>query len=400
MLKRNIKQTWQLINDIIKRKKKKVLKITKFKQNNESVTDTKQIVNGFNDYFANIGSDLAKKINVDTNLTFKHYLKGDFMDSMMLSPVCEAEVKRELENIDALKSCGHDNIMPRVVKYLAAELTGPLTYIINLTFITGKIPVDLKTSIIVPVYKAGDNQQFNNYRPISLLPCFSKVLEKVMYKKMINYVNKIGILSKHQFGFRKNHSTNFALIDLVNRIATVLDNNEFAIGVFLDLSKVFDTVNHSLLLQKLEHYGIRGIVLEWFKNYITERYQGVKWNNEVSDKTEISCGVPQGSVLGPLLFLIYINDICNSSELISFILFADDTNLLMSHKDPDTLMIQMNRELELISTWLALNTSYHSISPKPTLYFLNHQEKNLEANLLLRLRTKLFHKLSTLNSLA
>ena len=136
------------------------------------------------------------------------------MDSMRLSPVCEAEVNKELENIDASKSCGHDNIMPRVVKYLPAELTVPLTYIIRLTFITGKIPVDLKTSIIAPVYKAGDNKQLNNYRPISLLPCFSKVL--------INYVNKIGILNEHQFGFRKNHSTNFALIDLVNRITNVL----------------------------------------------------------------------------------------------------------------------------------------------------------------------------------
>ena len=141
----------------------------------------------------------------------------------------------------------------------------------------------------------------------------------------------------------------------MNKITKVLDNKEFVIGVFLDLSKAFDTVNHSLLLQKLEHYGIRGIVLDWFKNYITKRYQCVRYNNEISDKAEISCGVPQGSVLGPLLFLIYINDICNSSELISFILFADDTNLLMSHKDQNTLMEQMNEELERISIWLALN---------------------------------------------
>ena len=130
--------------------------------------------------------------------------------------------------------------VPKVVKYLAAELAVPLTQIINLTFITGKIPMDLKTSIIVPVYK-----------------------------KLINYVNKIGILDEHQFGFRKNHSTNFALIDLV-KITKALDNREFAVGVFLGLSKAFDTVNHSLLLQKLEHYGVRGIALKWFENYITK----------------------------------------------------------------------------------------------------------------------------------
>ena len=152
-----------------------------------------------------------------------------------------------------------------------------------------------------------------------------------------------------------------------------------------DLSKAYYTVNHSLLLQKLEQYGIRGIVLEWFKNYITERYQCVRYNNEVSDKTEISCGVPQGSVLGPLLFLIYINDICNGSELISFIPFADDTNLLMSQKNPDTLMIQMNRELELISTWLALNKLSLNLAKTHFILFKSSRKK-LRSELTLKIK--------------
>ena len=190
-------------------------------------------------------------------MSFISYLKGHYKDSMFLTPVCEREIMKELENFDPSKSCGHDNIMPKVVKQLATELSEPLSHIINLTFSTGKLPVDFKTSIVIPVYKSGDSCEFNNYRPISLLPCFSKILEKMIYKRLLNYLNKICLLSEHQFGFRRNHSTNFALIDLINKITTALDNKEFAIGVFLDLSKAFDTVDHSLPLQKLEFYGIR-----------------------------------------------------------------------------------------------------------------------------------------------
>ena len=280
----NIKQTWQPINDVLNRKKKETENVTEFKTDNEPVTDRREIVNRFNDYFVNVGPNLAKKIAASANLSFKDYLKGSYMHSMLLSPVCEQEVKTELEHLDPSKSCGYDNIMPRVVKQLASELSEPLSHIINLTLTTGKIPADLKTSIIIPVYKTGDKCEFKNYRPISSLPCFSKILEKMLYKRLLNYLSKISVLSDHQYGFRKNLSTNFALIDLIDRITSAIDNKEFVVGVFLDLSKAFDTVNHNLLLQKLEFYGIRGIALDWLRNYVTLRYQCVRYNNELSYK--------------------------------------------------------------------------------------------------------------------
>ena len=300
--KGDTKQTWKLVNEVINRKKRNTVSSAEFKKDNERISDEREVVNRFNEYFVNVGANLAKKITANTNSTFKSYLKGNYMESMLLTPVCEQEIKKELENLDPSKSCGHDNIMPKVVKQLATELSEPLSHIINLTFSTGKLPVDFKTSIVIPVYKSGDSCEFNNYRPISLLPCFSKILEKMMYKRLLNYLNKICLLSEHQFGFRKNNSTNFALIDLINKITTAIDNKEFAIGVFLDLSKAFDTADHSLLLQKLEFYGIRVIALEWFKSYITKRYQCVRYKNKISAKKEMTCGVPQGSVLGPLLF--------------------------------------------------------------------------------------------------
>ena len=153
----------------------------------------------------------------------------------------------------------------------------------------------------------------------------------------MKYLDMHNMLFQSQYGFRRKHSTNLATVELVTKILQAIDNSEYTIGVFLDLAKAFDTVNHEILLKKLEHYGIRGIALEWFKNYLTNRKQIIKYKSEKSDSLTIKCGVPQGSVLGPLLFLIYMNDISRSSEILSIILFADDTNLFFSHKNLFTL---------------------------------------------------------------
>ena len=176
-----------------------------------------------------------------------------------------------------------------------------------------------------------------------------------MYKRVIKYLDKNNILFQSQYGFRKKHSTNLATIELMTKILQAKENGEYTVGVFLDLAKAFDTVNHEILLRKLENYGIRGIVLEWFTNYLTNRKQIVKYKFEKSERLTIKCGVPQGSVLGPLLFLIYMNDISRCSEILSVILFADDTNLFYSHKNIDTLNKTVNQELKKIARWLCAN---------------------------------------------
>ena len=206
------------------------------------------------------------------------------------------------------------------MKEISKHIGKPLTYIFNQSLLTGVIPDDLKIALVTPVYKANSKEEFSKYRPISVLPCFSKILEKIMYKRVLKYLDKHNMLFQSQYGFRKEHS----------------------IGIFLDLAKAFDTVNHEILLEKPEHYGIRGIVLEWFRNYLSNRKQIVKYKQKKSESLTIKCGVPQGSVLGPLLFLIYMND----SEMLSIILFADDTNLFFSHKNLDFVHETMNCELK------------------------------------------------------
>ena len=183
---------------------------------------------------------------------------------------------------------------------------------------TGSIPGPLKEAKVTPVYKQGNSEELSNYRPISILPYFSKLLEKVMYVRLYNYVTAKGILYKSQHGFQHGHSTLMSLLTVQDNIASAIDRNEYAIGVFVDVAKAFDSVNHDILLLKLEHLGIRGIALSWFCNYLTGRHQQVKCNNHLSTLSRIKHGVPQGSILGPLLFLLFINDLPNASSVLQF----------------------------------------------------------------------------------
>ena len=199
---------------------------------------------------------------------------------------------------------------------------------------------------MIPIYKAGDSQQFSNYRPVSILPIISKIFEKVIYKRLISYIDKNNILTPYQFGFRQNMSTSLALTFFVDKINSAIENKQFSIGIFLDLSKAFDTVNHHILLQKLSFYGVRGIALDWFKDYLTNRCQKVYYNKVHSQYRSIVCGVPQGSIIGPLLFLLYINDLPNTSQKANFVLFADDTNLLFTGPDINELLKDINTELK------------------------------------------------------
>ena len=230
-----------------------------------------------------------------------------------------------------------------------------------MSFSSGYYPDKLKIVKVIPIHKGGSTQDLNNFRSISLLSIFDKIIEKIIHARLYEFLELHNVLYENQFGFRKNNSTIFALIQITEKIKESIDKGKFGCGIFIDLRKAFDTVNHEILLLKLEHYGIRGTMLNWFKSYLCNRKQYVL-NGESSKVKDITCGMPQGSVLGPLLFLLYINDLPNISKSLNFYLFADDTNIYYESDSLVKLESKINKELSKLQLWLNVNRLSLNIS--------------------------------------
>ena len=303
-------------------------------------------------------------------------------NTIYLSPVTPSEV------ISIMGSCkdsspGFDDIKISPLCCVFQHIANPLSYICNLSLTHGVFPETLKTANVISLFKKDNQMFFNNYRPVSLLSTFSKILEKVMYERLLDFLNEHKILFQYQFGFRKNHSTQLALTVLMDKVIKSIENGDHVIGVFLDFSKAFDTVDHSILLNKLHHYGIRGSALEWFRSYLSNRQQFVTYNDVSSGTNVLKCGVPQGSILGPLLFLIYINDLANICKHTMPIFFADDSNLFINGKDASKIELELNEELSNIASWLKINKL--SLNVDKTQFMIFSRKQNQIENIVIRI---------------
>ena len=268
------------------------------------------------------------------------------------------------------------------------EIANPLADIINLSFTTGIYIDKLKISKIIPIFKEKGNKLIcENYRPISLLSNINKIFEKIMHKRLYHFLENKGAIYKHQFGFRKHHSTTDALVDLTEDIRQAIDDNQFSCGVFIDLQKAFDTVDHDILLKKLEHYGIRSVANDWFKSYLKNRKQFVSILGFDSDLANVTFGVPQGSVLGPLLFLIYINDLHQAIKYCKTRHFADDTNLLIKNSSLKQMKKHLNLDLKKLCNWLKANKILLN-STKTELILFRHPNKHINYDLKIKIGGK------------
>ena len=382
--KYNIKATWGLIGMLINRKKKSKTSINQLFYNNRIYTDKTDICEHLNHHFINVGPRLAAQIDDYSNLSPTQNITRSFSNSFMFRAILVHEVKDLIKNLKISKAS--IGIPHKCIKLAVDYIGEPVTVVFNYSLEQGIMPDILKVSRLTPILKGGDTTDPSNFRPISTLYSFAQIFEKLVYSQVLNFLEKYDVLYKFQFGFRKGRSTEQAIVEISDNLKKAMDNNLYTCGVFLDFAKAFDTVNHQILLKKLEAYGIRGRPLKWFTSYLSNRQQYVSFNNAESSKQIMKCGIPQGSSLGPLLFLLYINDIPNCSDKLTFRIFADDTNVFASSPIIRDLETLFNEELAKIKQWCDLNKL--SINVKKTNYMIVKSPQKRGGNINIKFTNK------------
>lgn len=343
--KNDTKQMWRTVNSLIGRKAHSVDEvINKYLGTHYNI---EQIVNKFNTNFKDKTNLPANDCKISTCLAKQTLSRNSFY----LFETNITEIINIINKTKPEKSPGKDNIRIKDIKATVENSAAVITHLINKIFEKGVIPNTLKHSIIKPIYKHGNHLNFDNYRPICILSFLHKIMENCLNKRLNSYLNKYNILKNHIYGFRKGKSTQLLLTEFTNTVNNALNHNKHILVLFLDFSKAFDTINHEILLNKLQDIGIRGITYNLFKSFLEGRTTSVKINNIISNSVEITQGIPQGSILSPTLYNILVNDMNEVLQHSRILIYADDTTIFTIHKDPNTAFEHLQQDFNNITKW-------------------------------------------------
>uniref|UniRef100_A0A8C5LQ70 Reverse transcriptase domain-containing protein n=1 Tax=Leptobrachium leishanense TaxID=445787 RepID=A0A8C5LQ70_9ANUR len=346
------------------------------KVNNQTVQHPLDVANAFNNYFVGCATTLIAKLGNETQSERPHegqdpptVQKPRNPDLFSFRPVPVGAITKLLRNQKMKYQSGPDQIPAMLLKISAPAIAKPVATLINESLATGYIPILWKTARVVPIHKSGDNTLVSNYRPISLLPVMSKILEKCVYTQLRDYYQYQNYLTPDQSGFRPNHSTTTALLKVCNDIQAGMEQGNLTGAIFLDFAKAFDTVDHGILLQKLKNSGIGDSTLTWFQSYVSDRSQFVSISDSTSLPLPVTCGVPQGSILGPLLFTIFINDLPNVCKASTVHMYADDTVIYTSKPNLPQLEAVLQEEFTGVEKWIANNKLFLNTDKTVTMLF-------------------------------